>query len=90
MIASRIVVPLYAWASLRTRSVPRWIGWLGLFTGVFAGWLGMLSPVSSVIDGITFLGSVGFFVWMAAMGIALLSRRPPAEEVAPGARTARR
>ena len=78
-----IVVPLYAWASLRTRAVPRWIGWLGLFTGVFAGWLGMLSPVSSVIDGLTFLGFVGFFVWMAAMGIALLRRHSPGEELAP-------
>src|SRR5262245_22146154 len=78
-----IVVPLYAWASLRTRAVPRWIGWFGLATGVLAGWLGLLSPVSSVIDGITFLGFVGFFVWIAAMGIALLRRRPATEELAP-------
>jgi hypothetical protein len=43
----------------------------------------MLSPVSSVIDGLTFLGFVGFFVWIAAMGIALLRRRSPGEELAP-------
>jgi len=78
-----VVVPLYAWASLRTRVVPRWIGWLGLFTAVFAGWLGLLSPASSVIDGLTFLGFVGFFVWMAAMGIALLRRGSTGEELAP-------
>ena len=80
-----VVVPLYAWASLRTRAVPRWIGWLGLFTGAVAGWLGLLSPVSSVIDGITFLGFVGFFVWMAAMGVALLRRSPSHVELAPAA-----
>jgi hypothetical protein len=78
-----VVVPMYAWASLALRAVPRWIGWLGLFTGLFAGVLGLLSPASSVIDGVTFVGFVGFFVWMAAMGIALLRRRPPTEELTP-------
>jgi hypothetical protein len=78
-----VVVPLYAWASLKVAAVPRWIGWLGLFTGLFAGVLGLLSPASDFIDGITFVGFVGFFVWMAAMGIALLRRRPPADELAP-------
>jgi uncharacterized protein DUF4386 len=77
-----VVVPLYGWAALRTRAVPRWIGWLGLVTGVFAGWLGLLSPASSLIDGITFIGFVGFFIWIAAMGIALLRRRPPVEDLA--------
>jgi len=76
-----VVVPMYAWASLRLSAVPRWIAWLGLFTGVFAGVLGLLSPASGVIDGITFIGFVGFFVWMAAMGVALLRRRPPREEL---------
>ena len=76
-----VVVPMYAWATLKLGSVPRWIAWLGLFTGVVAGGLGLLSPASSVIDGITFIGFVGFFVWMAAMGVALLRRRPPREEL---------
>jgi hypothetical protein len=78
-----VVVPLYAWASLRTRVVPRWIGWLGLFAALFAGWLGLLAQASGVIDGLTFLGFVAFFVWMAAMGIALLRRRLATEELAP-------
>src|SRR5262249_7956313 len=78
-----VVVPLYAWASLRTRAVPRWIGWLGLFAAIFAGWLGLFAPASGVIDGLTFLGFVAFFVWMAAMGIALLRRRSATEELAP-------
>jgi hypothetical protein len=41
---------------------------------VFAGWLGLLSPLSSAIDGITFIGFVAFFVFMASMGIALMRR----------------
>jgi hypothetical protein len=36
---------------------------------------------SSVIDGITFIGFVGFFVWLAATGIALLGRGAGGEEL---------
>jgi hypothetical protein len=78
-----VVTPLLAWAILVTRVVPRWIGWLGLVTGCFAGWLGLLSPASSVIDGVTFIGFVGFFVFNAALGIALLRGRGSTEELAP-------
>jgi hypothetical protein len=78
-----VVVPLLAWAILATRVVARWIGWLGLVTGVFAGWLGLLSPASSLIDGLTFIGFVGFFVFNAALGVALLRRRPSRDELAP-------
>jgi hypothetical protein len=77
-----VVVPAYAWASLATRAVPRWIGWVGIVTGVVAGWLGLFAPASSVIDGLTFIGFVAFFVWMTAMGVALL-RRPRAADKAP-------
>ena len=81
-----VVLPLYAWAALKTRAVPRWIGWVGLVSGGVAGWLGLLSPASSVIDDVTFIGFVGFFVWMAAMGVALLRRPPRAtEDAAPAA-----
>ena len=69
-----VVVPMYAFAILRTRVIARWIGWVGMVTAFFAGWLGLLSPLSSVIDGFTFIGFVGFFVFMASMGIALLRR----------------
>jgi hypothetical protein len=78
-----IVLPVYAWAWLKTKAGPRWIGWLGLASGAIAGWLGLLSPASSVIDGITFIGFVGFFVWLAATGIALLRRRGGEELPAP-------
>jgi len=76
-----IVVPAYAWASLKTKAVPRWIGWLGLASGAIAGWLGLLSPASSAIEGITFIGFVGFFVWLAAMGVVLLRRGAGSEEL---------
>lgn len=72
-----VAVPLYAYAILKTGAVPRWIGWLGWFVAVFAGWLSLLGPASSVIEGVTVLGFLGFFVFMASMGVALL-RKPAA------------
>ena len=77
MILWGVVVPMYAVAVLKTTFIRRWIGWLGLFVGVFAGLGDALSPASGVIDGLTFLGFVGFFVWMAAMGASLLRGRRP-------------
>ena len=40
-----VVVPLYAWAILKTRALPRWIGWQGLVVAAFAGWLGLFAPL---------------------------------------------
>lgn len=74
-----VVVPLYAYAIMKTGAVPRWIGWLGWFVAVFAGWLSLLGPASTLIEGVTFLGFVGFFVFMASMGVALLRRRGAVE-----------
>ena len=70
-----VTVPLYAVAILKTSVLPRWIGWLGLVVAVFAGWLGLLAPASDVIEGLTAIGFLGFFVFMASMGIAILRRR---------------
>jgi Domain of unknown function (DUF4386) len=67
-----VVVPMYAVAIRRTRLVHRWIGWLAIVAWVFAGIGEALSPASSVIEGLTFIGFVAFFVWMAAMGASLL------------------
>jgi len=66
-------------AILRTRALPRWIGWLGILVGVLAGWLGLLSPASGVIEGISSIGFIGFFVFMLSMGLAIL-RRPDTVE----------
>ena len=70
-----VVVPLYAVAILKTRILPRWIGWLGLVVAVFAGWLGLLGPASSAIEGVMVIGFFGFFIFMASMGIAILRRQ---------------
>lgn len=70
-----VAVPMFAAAILSTRALPRWIGWLGLVVGFLAGWLGLLSPVSGVIEGISGIGFIGFFVFMLSMGVAIL-RRP--------------
>jgi hypothetical protein len=70
-----VAVPLYGVAILKTSVAPRWIGWLAIVVAVFAGWLGLLGPAWSVIEGITVIGFFGFFVFMASMGIALLRRR---------------
>src|SRR4051812_14835963 len=78
-----VVVPLYAWAALKTGAVARWIGWLGVFVAVFAGWLGLFAPLSGVIDGLPFFGFAGFFVWIAARGVSLLRRHGRADEPVP-------
>lgn len=74
-----VAVPMFAAAILSTRALPRWIGWLGLVVGVLAGWLGLLSPISGVIEGLSGLGFIGFFVFMLSMGVAIL-RGPPTVE----------
>jgi hypothetical protein len=79
-----VVVPLYAWAILKTGAVSRWIGWLGFVAAFFAGWLGLFAPASNAIEEITTIGFFAFFAFLLALGIALLRRGPkPAEELAP-------
>jgi hypothetical protein len=76
-------VPLFAVAALTTSVVPRWIGWVGILVGVFAGLGTLLGRASSVIEGISNVGFIAFFVFMASMGIALLRRRPEAAGLTP-------
>ena len=77
-----VTVPLYAWAVLTTRAMPRWIGWLGFVVAVFAGWLWpasvtlLLAPASRVLESLSNIGFLAFFIFMPSMGIALLRRRP--------------
>lgn len=78
-----LAVPIYAWAVLKTGVVARWIGWVGIVTAVFAGWLGLLGPAWSVLEGLSSVGFVGFFVFLASMGVALLRRRQEAPVEAP-------
>jgi hypothetical protein len=70
-----VAVPLYAWAILTTRALPRWVGWLGMVVALLAGWLGLFAPASSLVAGISNVGFIAFFVFMLTMGIAILRRR---------------
>jgi hypothetical protein len=70
-----VAVPMFAVAILRTRRLPRWVGWLGLLVGVLAGWLGLLTSVSEVFEGFSTLGFLGFFAFMVAIGVAILRRK---------------
>ena len=78
-----VVVPMYAVAILRSHVVAHWIGWLGLFTALFGGWLGFLGVFIKPLEGFTFLGFVAFFVWIAAMGVAVLRIPVSRERSAP-------
>lgn len=81
-----VATPIYAFAILQTRAVPRWIGYVGLIAAVFAGWLGLFAPLSSVIEGLTTIGFFAFFIFLAALGVAILRRREEAAlEAAPTA-----
>jgi hypothetical protein len=50
-----------------------WMAWSA--RRLLAGWLGLLSPASSLISATSNIGSTGFFAFMLSMGIAMLSHR---------------
>jgi hypothetical protein len=66
-----VVVLMYAIAIRRTGFIHSWIAWLALVVAIFAGLGEALSPVSNVIEGLTFIGFVAFFARMAAIGVTL-------------------
>ena len=70
-----VATPLYAVAILTTGALPRWVGYLGLVAAVFAGWLGLFAPLSSVIEGLTSIGFLAFFAFLVSTGITILRRR---------------
>jgi hypothetical protein len=70
-----VATPLYAVAILTTGALPRWVGYVGLIAAVFAGWLSLLAPLSSAIEGVTTIGFFAFFVFLIGMGITILRRR---------------
>jgi hypothetical protein len=79
-----VSTPLYAIAILKTGALPRWVGYLGLIAAVFAGWLGLFAPLSGLIEGLTTIGFLAFFLFLISMGITILRRRAgPSPEVTP-------
>jgi hypothetical protein len=50
---------------------------VGIVSAVFVGWLGLLSPVSSIVEGISTIGFLAFFIFMASLGVALFRRTAP-------------
>ena len=53
---------------------PRWVGYLGILTGV-AGMIGMFRNVSSVVDPIAAVNNYLLPLWMIIFGVALLRHR---------------
>jgi hypothetical protein len=81
-----VATPLYAIAILKTGAVARWIGYVGLVAALFAGWLGLFAPLSGVIEGLTTIGFLAFFLFLASLGVSMLRRRGErAPETAPAA-----
>jgi hypothetical protein len=73
-LAWGVTTPIYAVAALRLKVAPRAIGWIGLVSAVFAGWIGLFSPLSGAIDAITTIGFFAFFIFVAGLGVALVRR----------------
>jgi hypothetical protein len=72
---------LIGWATLRTRQLPRALGYLALVLGV-AG----LLTVFPLLEPAVFVFGVGFIVWLVWLGIVILRGREgqkPAGEVKP-------
>jgi Domain of unknown function (DUF4386) len=69
---------------LRSRSLPAWLGWTGLAVSVLyflnqGDILHTAIPSFPVADLAGALGSTGWGLWIAALGVTLLVRRPTAE-----------
>ena len=69
---------LFGAAILKTRALPRWLGYPVLAAGAL-GLVGGLAPISVVFSLVRVLGLVVFVLWAAAAGVAMLRTRAPAE-----------
>src|SRR5262249_53338013 len=83
ILAWGVATPLVAFGILKTGAAPGWIGWVGIVAAVFGGWLGLLSPVWAVAEGLSTIGFFAFFIFVASLGVALLLRREPAPGATP-------
>ena len=66
-----IGVLLFSLTIPRTSLAPRWVAWIGVFAAIVGGWLPLLVPVASVLEPISLLGIVAWWVWMVAMGVTV-------------------
>jgi hypothetical protein len=73
-----------ALAMLSTRSLPRWVGWLGLVAGLgFAlsvNWGPMIETFQPIRVNLQVFSWIGIAIWMLAAGVILFRR--PAKEAA--------
>ncbi len=75
-----VTVPMLAWTILRTGAMARPVGWLGVVAAVFAGWLGPFAAASPVVEGLSTIGFLAFFLFMPSAGVSILRRqRRPAQ-----------
>jgi len=71
VLVAGIGAPLFSVAAVRDALIQRWVGWLGLMVAVLGGWMTLLTPFSELAGLVSFVGFVGFWIWMAAMGAAV-------------------
>ncbi len=72
---------LTAWALLRSRKAPAWLGIGGLLTGVL-GWVGMFRNLTPVVAPVAALNNYLLPLWMIVLGVVML-RLPPGPAEAP-------
>lgn len=66
---------LSAWALLRSRAAPAWVGVLGLVTAA-AGFIGMFRNVSAGVAPVAAANNYLLPLWMIIFGVVLLRLRP--------------
>jgi len=63
---------LFSIALLRTRTAPRWIGWLGVFSGVTGlTWAGLLLDSPGALAAIWAINAFANIIWMVAVGVTM-------------------
>lgn len=78
-LVAGIGVLLFSLALSRSAIAPRWVGRLGIFAAISGGWGTLLGPASEVFELISLVGALAFWIWMAAMGVAIWRIAEPAE-----------
>lgn len=72
LFAFGVGIALFAYASIRSATVPTWLAWLGLASAALAGWVGALETLSVVFEVLALAGSFAVLAWLALMGVVLI------------------